>query len=518
MGYFLEVFILLLALKLCFCDDILCDRRPLSTTTDPLPPDSRFKIEILGVSDKYIPTRQYTIRLSTTDNSSTFIAFTIWARGDIKPHDKNPMKTAYFDAGLIYPTPNSDAMPNKKCSNSVIQIDLTPKTSVEAYWKAPKKENKCVTINAVVAVKRDVWYRQDGPLSKRVCEDQRNILDMLPTKNDHCNATEDARYLLTFEGMWSYNTHSQLFPESGDLARFSDVVGASHNGKYNVFKYNSDASEGLKRLAEQGNTTQLEIEIMKQLGRNVRTVIKAVAPPKTIMQTKSIFRVTREHHLVSLVTALIPSPDWFLGVSNMELCDVMSNTWANSLILNLYPMDAGTDSGKKFDSSNEETMPPQPIATAVINPNVPKEEVRPFARLQFDLIRTYHRTPNTESSTEVVDNEVTDANTERETTTSPSTTQSDVDIEISSEDTDPNCPMSAWDDWLPCEGDCVDNQVEGYQIRFRHHIVNGQPVEIYGAASKRIPQECLDKYSVNELRACTDSCEEEEVEAQQRIW
>lgn len=65
--------------------------------------------------------------------------------------------------------------------------------------------------------------------------------------------------------MWSYNTHSKMFPESEDLARFSDVVGASHNSKFNVFKYNSDASEGLKRLAEQGNTTQLEIEIMKQV-------------------------------------------------------------------------------------------------------------------------------------------------------------------------------------------------------------------------------------------------------------
>ncbi|XP_068632955.1 spondin-1-like [Battus philenor] len=508
MDHLLEALILFMVCKICLCEDILCDRRPLGTTTDPLPPDSRFKIEIIGVTDKYIPTRQYTIRLSATDGTSTFIAFTIWARGDIKPHDKNPQKTAYLDAGFVFPSPNSETTPNKKCNNSVVQTDLTPKTSVEAHWKAPKKENKCVTINAVVAVKRDVWYRQDGPLSKRVCEDRRNVLDMQPTKNDNCNATEDARYLLTFEGMWSYNTHPKMYPDSEDLARFSDVVGASHNSKINVFKYNSEASEGLKRLAEQGNTTQLEIEIMKQLGRNVRTIIKAVAPLKTNTQTTSMFRVTRDHHLVSLVTALIPSPDWFLGVSNMELCDVRTGTWANNLTLNLYPMDAGTDSGKKFDSSNDETMPPQPISTAVINPSVPKEEIRPFARLQFDLIRTYRRTSNTETNVEVTESEVEE--TEEEPTTSATTTQAqEINVETGSEESDSNCPMSGWDNWLSCEGECIDNKIEGYQIRFRHHLVNNQPVDLFGPLSKRIPKECIEKYSVNELRACKDECDEE---------
>lgn len=72
-------------------------------------------------------------------------------------------------------------------------------------------------------------------------------------------------FKLTFEGIWSFNTHPQMFPIIKDLAHFSDVVGASHSKNFNVYKLNSDASQGLKMLAEQGNTTKLEIEIQAQV-------------------------------------------------------------------------------------------------------------------------------------------------------------------------------------------------------------------------------------------------------------
>lgn len=65
--------------------------------------------------------------------------------------------------------------------------------------------------------------------------------------------------------MWSYNTHPQMFPLAQDLARFSDVVGASHSKYFSVYKYNSEASGGMKMLAEQGNTTELELEIQREV-------------------------------------------------------------------------------------------------------------------------------------------------------------------------------------------------------------------------------------------------------------
>ena len=42
-----------------------------------------------------------------------------------------------------------------------------------------------------------------------------------------------------------------------------------------------------------------------------------------------------------------PSPDWIVGVSGLELC-LENCTWVEHKVLNLYPWDAGTDSGPTY--------------------------------------------------------------------------------------------------------------------------------------------------------------------------
>lgn len=63
-------------------------------------------------------------------------------------------------------------------------------------WIAPPKDNDCVTIYAVVAVKPDVWYSNEGPLIKKVCEDRRQKDDMQPTLNNRCSICNEARYMV----------------------------------------------------------------------------------------------------------------------------------------------------------------------------------------------------------------------------------------------------------------------------------------------------------------------------------
>ena len=57
-----------------------------------------------------------------------------------------------------------------------------------------------------------------------------------------------------------------MYPNRDELvARFSDVVGASHSKEFSMFKFNSEATDGLKLLAEQGNTTIMEVEISNEV-------------------------------------------------------------------------------------------------------------------------------------------------------------------------------------------------------------------------------------------------------------
>lgn len=52
---------------------------------------------------------------------------------------------------------------------------------------------------------------------------------------------------------------------------------------------------------------------------------------------------------------IVPSPDWFVGVDSLDLCD--RGSWREQVAVDLYPYDAGTDSGFTFSSPNFATVP-----------------------------------------------------------------------------------------------------------------------------------------------------------------
>jgi metal-dependent HD superfamily phosphatase/phosphodiesterase len=47
---------------------------------------------------------------------------------------------------------------------------------------------------------------------------------------------------------------------------------------------------------------------------------------------------------------IAPSPDWFIGIRDVNL--YAGNTWVNKLEFDLKLYDSGTDTGVRFDSNN----------------------------------------------------------------------------------------------------------------------------------------------------------------------
>lgn len=70
---------------------------------------------------------------------------------------------------------------------------------------------------------------------------------------------------LTFEGLWSRNTHPKDFPSNNWVTKFSDIIGASHTIDYRFWKYGQIATDGLMQVAEQGSTRELETELKSQV-------------------------------------------------------------------------------------------------------------------------------------------------------------------------------------------------------------------------------------------------------------
>lgn len=240
---------------------------------------------------------------------------------------------------------------SERCPNAVTQTSAIMKGEIKVNWTAPRAGSGCVIFRATVVEHRDVWFMDDEYLTKVFCEDEQDTVDKQPLVVDPCCACEEAKYELTFERMWSRHTHPKDFPSDALSTRFSDIIGASHTVGYRFWEYGKRASPGLRQVAEHGSTRDLESEL-KEESEHIRTIIKArgVSQPNVIGKTFAVFRVDSKHHLVSLVSAIDPSPDWIVGIAGLELCH-WNCTWVESKKLNLYPWDAGTDSGATYNVS-----------------------------------------------------------------------------------------------------------------------------------------------------------------------
>lgn len=159
-----------------------------------------------------------------------------------------------------------------------------------------------------------------------------------------------ATYSVTFEATWSNETHPHTNFPSG--AHFSPLIGATHNADTTFWQTGALASEGIERMAETGATGTLRSEVEAQIANN-----NALA----VLSGGNTFEINQTFPLVTLVTMIAPSPDWFVGVSNLSLLDEQGQ-WVASQVVTLYPYDSGTDNGPDYTSPNEDTQPAEAIA------------------------------------------------------------------------------------------------------------------------------------------------------------
>lgn len=167
-----------------------------------------------------------------------------------------------------------------------------------------------------------------------------------------------ASYELRFVSTWSGTTHPLNFPSA---AHFSGLTGGSHNANVSFWQLGELASGGIKSMAETGSKTNLsaEVEAARQAG-TADTILSGdgltSSPGEVIYQ----FTVHKDFPLVTLVSMLAPSPDWFVGVSGLNLIE--NGLWINSKSIDLVVHDAGTDSGLEYTSPDNATQPPEAIS------------------------------------------------------------------------------------------------------------------------------------------------------------
>jgi hypothetical protein len=194
-----------------------------------------------------------------------------------------------------------------------------------------------------------------------------------------CIEENTVEYQITFHATWSQETHPDDFPES---PHFSGLIGASHNQNVTFWSIGSLASPGIQNMAETGSKDPLTKEInIARLKRDAYDIISGdgvETSPDTITVT---VKVSENYPLVTLVTMIAPSPDWFVGVNGLNLFE--NGSFIDEKTVVLYPYDAGTDSGTSYTSSDEPTQPPVPISLLDDYPFVYEDELVPLGSFVF---------------------------------------------------------------------------------------------------------------------------------------
>lgn len=188
----------------------------------------------------------------------------------------------------------------------------------------------------------------------------------------------EVQYEVTFDATWSDETHSP-FPPS---PHFSGLIGATHNADLRFWENGGLASRGIEVMAETGGKSSLQQEISTAMSEgSAYSLISGGGigrSPGTVTKT---FTINSSHPLVSLVTMIAPSPDWFLGVDSLPL--FQNGRWRGEVVVDLYPYDSGTDNGPNFTSSNSDTNPAEPIR---LIDGFPFQDAPPLGTFTFKLI------------------------------------------------------------------------------------------------------------------------------------
>ena len=167
-----------------------------------------------------------------------------------------------------------------------------------------------------------------------------------------------ATYEVTFQGNWT-TASTPGGVVSG--AHFTTLIGAVHNDDVTFWRSGGRASPGVENVAELGVTPRFESEV--NASPDAATLIKqSIARGGTASATFSI-DVTADHPLVTLLSMIGPSPDWFVGISGQSLLDE-SGRWVERDEFDLFPYDAGTEEGTEFSLDNAATDP-QGVITSI---------------------------------------------------------------------------------------------------------------------------------------------------------
>ncbi len=190
-----------------------------------------------------------------------------------------------------------------------------------------------------------------------------------------------ARYQVVFNATWSQATHPTNWPSN---AHFSGLVGGTHDASVHFWRDAETASEGMRLMAELGQKTTLLNEIAPAIASGAAQFQLSgggISPSPGNVSLAFPQPMRRDFPLVTLVSMIAPSPDWFVGVDSLNLIE--DGQWVTNKVVTLYGKDTGTDSGVSYASPDQVTVPRGVVTQFTGFPAIQNGVVMPFGTFTF---------------------------------------------------------------------------------------------------------------------------------------
>lgn len=170
----------------------------------------------------------------------------------------------------------------------------------------------------------------------------------------HLCQAETVEYELRVRNDWSQDHHKPGAPPftSVEQPHFSHLGGGTHNADLVVWQEGQLSSSGMIKMQETGYIDEpfgrrdLAHEFDAHIANGIAGSFLNYPIPNPWFpagtETTLNFTIDDAFPLVTLVSMLGPSPDWFVGVSGLSLRD--DQGWRQLVEVDLYPYDGGSRS------------------------------------------------------------------------------------------------------------------------------------------------------------------------------
>lgn len=170
----------------------------------------------------------------------------------------------------------------------------------------------------------------------------------------------EATYNISATTIWNSTDHTSL---PGN-AHWSNLIGATHNTANEFVEIGQLATTGIKNVAENGSNSVFISEINSAINANkadqlLQDGFSPFAGNDSMAGLTGV-TVSEDFPLVTLVSMVAPSPDWFIAVNSLNLRSgnpSVNNGWKDTFTMDVFVYDAGTDEGTNYTSGDNASNP-----------------------------------------------------------------------------------------------------------------------------------------------------------------